>query len=111
MKIIQALIASAALLAVSPVHASSEIQAVTDGAAWTANMPNGRTGNLTLNPDGTGRMKAGIMSRNITWTAENGKLCLHGMPRQDRPNCMTAAAAQGGFQLTSDAGEVMSLTR
>lgn len=111
MKVIQSVLASVVLLAASPGLASSSIEAVTDGVSWNASMSNGRTANLTLNPDGSGRMNAGIMSRNITWAAQGGKICLSGLPRRQGPNCMTPVAVQGGYQLTSDEGEVLTLSR
>ncbi|MES2814133.1 MAG: hypothetical protein V4720_04475 [Pseudomonadota bacterium] len=55
-------------VAFTPLAAFSESYAsrIAVGAPWTTIAPNGGKMRMTLNPDGTGQMKLGVMSRNIT---------------------------------------------
>ncbi|WP_226574021.1 hypothetical protein [Acuticoccus sediminis] len=59
-----------------PPQAAAAILA--DGAPWSAEAPNGRRKfDLTLNPDGTGRMRGPLFfSQNVNWRVEGPTICL-----------------------------------
>ena len=100
------------LLALSgPALASASVATLADGAPWNASLDNGRTMKLTLNPDGSGKMNAGLMSRKISWTEKDSKLCLSGMPRTNGPRCLSPVATQGGYRLLMEDGQAISLSR
>jgi hypothetical protein len=86
-----------------------DIAVITDGKAWVAQPQGGPKMNFTLNPDGTGLMKIGIMSRKVNWTANGGGLCLTGMPGGKR--CITFSPIANGYVGQSDDGRSMTLTR
>lgn len=96
---------------VAPTGAVASVSALADGAPWTASMDNGRTMKMTLNPDGSGRMTFGVMSRKISWTEEDSKLCLSGMPRADGPRCLSTEPIPGGYKLLMENGQSISLSR
>ena len=81
---------------------------VADGSPWSMQSANGRSGELTLNPDGTGQMQMGFMSMDATWTPYPGGFCLDG-PRGTR--CVTLEAAGTGFSATENGAQAFSLVR
>jgi hypothetical protein len=99
-------------VAFTPFAALAESYAsrIADGAPWTTIAPNGGKMRMTLNPDGTGRMKLGIMSRNITWTEKDDAICLGGMPG-GAARCVTFRPVEGGFAGTGSDGTTLVLRR
>jgi len=85
-----------------PVTASPLITAIADGEPWDATAPNGQSLKLTLNPDGTARMSAGLMSSRMTRPESAGRICLNGLPRADGPACTTPSPVRAGYQLTGE---------
>jgi hypothetical protein len=102
----------AALTFAVPHHVAAQgadISAIADGKAWNAQPAGGPKMSLTLNPDGTGRMKFGIMSRKVSWTPNAGGLCMTGMPGGKR--CITFSPTADGYVGRSDDGRSLTLTR
>jgi hypothetical protein len=99
-------------VAITPMVASAESYAsrIADGAPWTTTAPNGGKMRMTLNPDGTARMKLGIMSRKITWTEKDDAICLGGMPG-GAARCVTFRPIEGGFTGTGSDGTTLVLRR
>ena len=83
---------------------------IADGKPWNAN--NGKGGKIlmTLAPDGSGRVKRGIISKRISWRDVDGALCLSGLPGQGE-KCMVIQKINGGYRGKSPDGTVLSLTR
>lgn len=83
---------------------------VADGAAWSMTNQNGRTGTLTLNPDGTGTIKAGPFTMGTSWWAQQTDgLCLANSRMGTR--CVTLVKRTGGYDGISNGSVVMELRR
>ena len=115
MTIVKAHIAAflAALTFISPAVAlanSSAVSIIADGKAWDAQPSGGPKMKLTFNPDGTGKMSFGIMTRKLNWAPNGTGICMTGMPGGKR--CITfAPRANGGYVGTSDDGKSLVLSR
>jgi hypothetical protein len=81
---------------------------VADGQPWSMTTDDGRSVELTLFPDGTAQMRAGIMTMRPTWTATTNGLCLDGMMGK---RCMTLKKVKGGFDTYSNGAKRGSLRR
>ncbi|MDJ0626725.1 MAG: hypothetical protein QNJ44_00585 [Rhodobacter sp.] len=95
----------------TPMAANTVIATIADGAPWAATAPNGQSLTLTLDPDGSGKMSRGVLSRRVSWSSKGGMICLSGLPRSDGPACLAPVAIEGGYRLTGDNGLVLSLSR
>jgi hypothetical protein len=71
------------------------IATMADGAPWTTAGPNGRSMTITFFPDGTVRMRMGILSRSMTWQASEDGICMAGAPGGDR--CIRLEQTESGF--------------
>lgn len=94
--------------------AAADVARIADGAPWTITLPDGREARMTLDPDGTGRMRLGLLSRGIAWSERDGALCLHGLPRPDGaegPRCTVLEAVAGGWILRAGDAQAMTLSR
>ncbi|MEI8143923.1 MAG: hypothetical protein WCH83_00535 [Alphaproteobacteria bacterium] len=60
----------------SDAGAQSLIREIADGKPWSIVTLEGRTGRLTLNPDGTGKMDGGPMSLSPTWEETRDGMCM-----------------------------------
>ncbi len=72
----------AATLLASPAIAQQNalIRTVADGKPWSMAQTDGTAGQVTLMPDGKGRMVMGSMTASPTWReTENGQLCIKPM--------------------------------
>jgi hypothetical protein len=112
-KLLATAVGLTALLATTSFGAAEQsiIAQVADGRAWNAKGDDGRPAlKLTLNPNGTGNMKAGIMGFNLKWKAngDNG-FCMSGGPIKN--SCMTLTPTAKGFSGISDDGKSLALTR
>ncbi len=103
---------SAAIVSASmaPAMADGVSALMADGQPWNATAPNGRTLQMTLNPDGTGQMKMGIMRRNISWRGIDDGVCLDGMPTGGE-RCVTLTARGNGFVGRGPDGGEMAFSR
>ncbi len=95
---------------IAPAMADGITELMADGQPWNATVPNGRTMQMTLNPDGTGQMKMGIMRRNISWRGIDDGVCLDGMPTGGE-RCMTLTAQGDGFVGQGPDGGEMAFSR
>ena len=71
------------------------MQKVADGRAWVFKGESGRKGRLTLNPDGSGKMKAGFMSISTKWRPAPGGFCMEG--RMIGRRCVELGQSNNGF--------------
>ena len=93
-----------------PAQATDTVMArVADGNPWSMQAANGRNSELTLHPDGTGRMRMGIMGMDTSWTAHPGGFCLTAGRMGTR--CVTLQAVDAGFVAIEDGAEAFRLTR
>jgi len=106
---ISTLLSAFAIMA-STTTAPADVSRIVDGQPWTAQSGDGRSMEMTLAPDGTGRMKMGIISRKVGWRDANGALCLNGLPGGGE-RCMTLQPVQGGYRGEATDGTVLTLTR
>jgi hypothetical protein len=101
-----------ALLTLSPAALLAEedlVAIVADGQPWASTGPNGRKITMTFFPDGTVRMKAGMMSRKLSWQNADGALCLIGGPGGDR--CLRLERSATGFIGYGPDGTTVTLDR
>jgi hypothetical protein len=102
----------AAMTFFSPAVALSDsgtIARIADGKTWNAQPSGGPKMKLTFNPDGTGKMSFGIMTRKLKWTPDGDGICMTGMPGGKR--CIAFAPTSNGYVGTSDDGRSLTLTR
>ncbi len=105
-----AAVAALCLTCIPPAEATEDIMAiVADGRPWTIQMAEGREGTLALNPDGTGTMRAGFMSMDMTWTRQPGGFCMTGGRMGTR--CVTLQADGSGYFGVGSDGGAMRLSR
>ncbi|WP_299609674.1 hypothetical protein [uncultured Tateyamaria sp.] len=90
--------------------AHADVTRLADGQPWNADNGEGRSMTMTLAPDGTGRMKMGIMSRKVAWRDADGALCLNGLPGGGE-RCMALQPVQGGYRAEASDGTILILTR
>lgn len=82
---------------------------VADGRAWAFMGENGREGRLTLKPDGTGKMKSGLMSMSTSWQAMPGGFCMKARMMGER--CVELAKSNNGFIAYQDGKVAFTLSR
>ena len=92
-----------------PAAAQSVIERIADGNEWTMEMGDRFSGRITLNPDGTGQMRLGILRRSVIWTGGNNQLCLVGTPDGDQ--CLTWQPEGAGFVAMHPEGHALRLVR
>lgn len=85
-----------------------EASKVADGQPWQMQSNNGPNGQMVLNADGTGQMRAMGMRVRVQWQAEGDRLCMATRMRGTR--CVTLVAAENGFAGLED-GEVAFLLK
>jgi hypothetical protein len=97
-------------LLASPLAADPAISLrIADGHPWTTTGPDGQTMEITFFPDGTARMRIGILSRRMNWVPTEAGLCLAGGPMGDR--CITLEATTTGFVGRGDDGQMLEFAR
>lgn len=90
---------------------ANPVDDITNGEAWRAKVSGGPTVNMTLNPDGTGRVRVGPIGRKVAWQQQGEALCIAGLPNSDGPKCFEVSDAQGGYQMRDSEGGMIDLTR
>lgn len=60
----------------SPALASENVAEIADGQPWQVTMFNGRRGEMTFNPDGTLKMRRGVMNMGGSWSSDGEQVCL-----------------------------------
>jgi hypothetical protein len=88
------LIAAGLVLASLPAQ-SETVPAFADGKPWKAKTSDGEALNITFNADGSGRMKAGIMSVSMSWEQEGNKTCIIATPIGRE--CIAFKSVAGGY--------------
>lgn len=85
--------------------------AMADGHPWNmTTVANGRTVTITLNPDGTGTIAAGLMSRSPTWHGTADGICIKvAAPRPER--CVGLQSRLGGFDGVENGRVVFEIRR
>jgi hypothetical protein len=106
-----AAVAAIALLGTTDIALADQtiIAQIADGKAWDAQPDGASKMKMTLNPDGTGKMKFGIMSRAIAWTPNGDGLCMTGIP--GGKNCIVFTPIANGFTGKTADGKTLTLTR
>lgn len=101
---------AAALLA-GPAAAQQPVSArqIADGRPWSMAMAGGPNGALTLNPDGSGQMRAGPMAMNAVWREIPGGLCFK--PSLASERCAVLRREGGAIVASQDGREVFRLSR
>jgi hypothetical protein len=67
-----------------------------DGAPWSADAPNGRSFKLTLNKDGTGKIKGPLLfALSVGWSVKGDTMCLKNMMIS---KCLRFREIPGGLQ-------------
>jgi hypothetical protein len=82
---------------------------IADGKSWKAVRSDGGTMTMTLNPDGTGKMSAGIMRLNVRWKPFPKGFCLQGTPEGDK--CVVLRKTPGGYQAYENNVLMLTLSR
>ena len=111
MRIIAPALLGLGMLAVPPATAlasNADMARIADGRAWTISAPDGRSAKATFNPDGSARMRVGILSMRGSWRERSGRFCFT-TPRQGE-RCMTLRAVGDGYRGVSPEGTI-SFTR
>ncbi len=95
---------AAGLLALAAGPALSfEAARLADGAPWAMTNANGPNGQLVMNADGTGQMRARGMRMGMTWEGQGDRLCINSRMRGTR--CVTLMA-QGDQIVGVEDGQV-----
>lgn len=90
-----------------PVQAA--VVALADGRSWTTRRPGGDAVELTLRPDGTGRL-VGPVVRDAHWTVRGEEICIAlGFPMGTR--CIRLRRESGGFAAHEAGRLVFTLSR
>ena len=82
----------------SPVYLPTQkaVAIVTDGLPWSAEAPNGRSFELTLNRDGTGSIRGVLpFTLSTAWTVEGDALCISNTMIS---KCLRFTEIPGGLQ-------------
>jgi hypothetical protein len=81
---------------------------VADGKPWTS-VQDGRSVTITFFPDGTARIKLGLMRRAATWQPTTDGFCLKGLP--DGGRCLRLEKTSNGYIGYEGDVAVMTLSR
>lgn len=104
------LITLAAFFFGSALHASP-LAEITTGDEWRAAVSDGPNVRMTLQPDGTGRVRLGPIKRAVTWYPNEDGLCITNLPGGDNPRCFVLSQTTNGYLMTSADGSTINLTR
>lgn len=89
--------------------ADDTAQLMADGAPWDMQDPSGRTAKITLNPDGSGRVRLGLMGASAEWVHTDDGLCLTTRPLGEV--CLILTSNSTGVIGTASDGGVFVFTR
>jgi hypothetical protein len=94
----------------SSIASDSILKIVADGKPWNGKGSDTPAMKLTLNPNGTGKMKAGFIGFNLSWrpNGDNG-FCMTGGPIKEA--CMVLTPIAKGYMGKSNDGKTLTLTR
>ena len=97
------------LFTASPASANDLAQAMADGGAWRMQDPSGRSSEITLQPDGTGRVRAGRIGVRATWVQTDDGFCLTTRPLGT--TCLVLSRGADGFLGISEDGGRFTFVR
>ncbi|MEM6312277.1 MAG: hypothetical protein AAF754_19820 [Pseudomonadota bacterium] len=92
-----------------PASANELAQAMADGGAWQMQDPSGRNSEITLQPDGTGRIRAGLMGVRATWVPADDGICLTTRPLGTI--CLALSQGANGFLGVAEDGGRFAFVR
>ncbi|MEM9969388.1 MAG: hypothetical protein AAF755_15070 [Pseudomonadota bacterium] len=92
-----------------PASANDLAQAMADGAVWQMQDPSGRSAEITLQPDGTGRIRAGLMGVRATWVPTDDGMCLTTRPLGTI--CLALSQETNGFLGVAEDGGRFTFVR
>ena len=98
-----------ALVLATPAVSMETATLLADGQQWNFQDPGGRTARLTLNPDGTGRVRLGLMGTDAVWVPTSSGLCLTTRPLGEV--CLALEASGSGFVGATETGEIFTFWR
>lgn len=90
---------------------ASPLAEITTGEEWRAAVSGGPNVRMTLEPNGTGRVRVGPIRRSVTWYPSEGGLCITNLPGGDDPRCFVLSQTTSGYMMTSGDGSTIDLTR
>lgn len=96
--LVATLVSAPALAAAEPSYLPSQRAAeiLVDGGVWSAHAPNGRTFDLTLDRDGTGKIRGPMpFALSVKWTVKQDALCISGTMMS---KCLRFQEITGGLQ-------------
>ena len=82
---------------------------IADGKPWAVETMEGGRGSMTFFADGTGHMRAELISVRMTWMPMGNGFCLTGGPMRAR--CVTLRAWSRGYVGIEDGQETLRLSR
>ena len=93
----------------TPAMAGETAQTMADGAPWDMQDSSGRSAQLRLNPDGTARVRLGMMGSAANWVPTPDGLCL--TTRALGEVCLVLQPTDRGYAGTATDGRVFVFTR
>ena len=82
---------------------------IADGEPWAVETIEGGRGSMTFFADGTGHMRAELISLRMTWVPMGNGFCLTGGPMRAR--CIALHAWSRGYIGTEDGQETLRFSR
>ena len=98
-----------AFLAPEEAKADGIMAIIADGKPWAVETMEGGRGSMTFFADGTGHMRAELISVRMTWMPMGNGFCLTGGPMRAR--CVTLRAWSRGYVGIEDGQETLRLSR
>ena len=108
-KYLSVIFMSLSLVSLSGPSFSQEMSDVADGKTWEMKNVNGRTGQLKLNPDGSGEMRMSLVRMNVSWKGEGNQICINAPVRGEQ--CVELQANGTGFIGVQGSKQVFTLSR
>jgi len=103
------LLSALALTLATPALANDVAISIADGSPWQMQDPSGRRSEITLQPDGTGRVRAGLIGVRATWVSTADGLCLTTRPLGT--TCLVLSRGSNGFLGISEDGGRFTFVR
>ncbi|MDJ1009404.1 MAG: hypothetical protein QNJ13_16440 [Paracoccaceae bacterium] len=102
-------LAAAIGLALASEGLATDATEIADGQPWKMQSNGGPNGQMVLNADGSGQMRAMGLRMRLQWQAEGDRLCVATRMRGTR--CVTLVAAENGYAGLEDGEVAFLLTR
>lgn len=98
-----------AFLAPEEAKAEGIMAIIADGEPWAVETVEGGRGSMTFFADGTGHMRAELISMRMTWVPMGDGFCLTGGPMRAR--CIALRAWSRGYVGIEDGQETLRFSR